>query len=107
MNITTSAVLLIVASLWVGSASAQVSMPAPHDSGGSIKPIMIPANPDLLKKLSPIKDNTGVQPFDYTGPCNSAYACVSGEVIICGPGGRPVEYLQPYSCECERDACGR
>jgi len=83
-------------------AACAVAQSVPKNaSGGKLKPNAIAANPNIKpSKTSDRMPDKNIEPL-YVGPCNSAYACADGSVILCGPGSRP--YEDASACYCWAD----
>jgi hypothetical protein len=80
---------------------------APTASGGTDKPITIPANPkikDLITEISKDKQPKSDVKANYIGSCGSSYVCYSGKTLNCR-GSRPYESISYGECYCWSDSC--
>lgn len=106
MHSISTALLCLLLLMSTGPASGQI--PGPKESGGTVAPVPIPANPDALRKptktLKKNPKNMSVRP-SYVGPCGGAYICYDDSVIQCGGGGRPYEDVPSRECYCWADNC--
>lgn len=98
--------------LFVASVAASVcyadGTPNPEESGGNVAPVMVPASPSAMKRLTELSSRApagdGLR-ASYVGPCGGAYICFDDSVIHCGGGGRPYESVSDQECYCWRDNC--